>query len=475
MNGSRGYIGIQMQTVPGGVKVMHVVPNAPADRAGLKTNDIVYEALGRPITNHQVLQGIIQSHKVGDAVLFKVKRGEEKLELKVLVAPVAPSSTYVRVYLIGNHLVQLMGPAQDNAPAPETAAFFNSLKLGGDEQIAAADAKRPLHEVGKGLELHGKLAGSKLNLVYRVKLAAGTTYTIDMVAPNQPALDPYLVLTDAAGKRLAEDDDSGGGLNARIVFRPEQAGTFRIVATSFNNGTGDFTLTVRDAAKAAAAKTNLANAQAHAARGDWKAAAAEYAQALAAQPLDDGERGFEHAAVLLLSGDQAGYRNRCAELLAKSGQVDFRPYHAARACTLAPDAVKDAALPGKKAAGELQRNATKHWSLNQRGALAYRAGRYDQARALLQKSLAANPRVGAAVVTWAWLALVEHRRGNAAEARTWLAKATKGLEEYSAGVAVLGDNAKNLHLHNWLEAQCLRREAEALLAPKQKTLPSGGL
>src|SRR5262249_50097537 len=79
-----------------------------------------------------------------------------------------------------------------------------------------------------------------------VKLAAGKTYVIDLVSPDPKALDPFLVLSDAAGKKLAEDDDSGGGLNARILFRAAQDGTFRIRATSFNAGRGEFTLTVHE-------------------------------------------------------------------------------------------------------------------------------------------------------------------------------------------------------------------------------------
>jgi hypothetical protein len=35
------------------------------------------------------------------------------------------------------------------------------------------------------------------------------------------------------------------------------------------------------------------------------------------------------------------------------------------------------------------------------------------------------------------------------------------------GIPVLYDDARGLHLHNWLEAQVLRREAEALLMPKK--------
>ncbi len=106
----------------------------------------------------------------------------------------------------------------------------------------------PVHEIGQGRELRGQLDRQTPTLVYQLKLAAGHTYVIDMVSPDQQALDPYLVLTDATGKKLAEDDDGGGGLNVRIVFRAEQDGTFRIQATSFNAGAGAFTLTVREQA-----------------------------------------------------------------------------------------------------------------------------------------------------------------------------------------------------------------------------------
>ena len=105
-----------------------------------------------------------------------------------------------------------------------------------------------MHEVGSGLELRCQLDKQTPTLVYQVKLAAGKTYAIDMVSPDQKALDPYLLLTDATGKMLAEDDDSGGGLNARITFRAEQAGPYRIQATTFNAGVGPFTLTVRELA-----------------------------------------------------------------------------------------------------------------------------------------------------------------------------------------------------------------------------------
>ncbi len=213
--------------------------------------------------------------------------------------------------------------------------------------------------------------------------------------------------------------------------------------------------------------TRVQTPQLHAAGGDWSAAAADYTRVFAGQPLENGELGFEYAAVLLLSGDQPGYRKVCAELLARSGQRGIRPYHVARACTLAPDSVKDAALPGKQAEGELKRSEGEFWSLTEQGALAYRAGRYDEAATLLEQSLKADSKPGRAVVSYLWLSLVEHRRGKPAEARAWLEKATKWVEQYPKGVPVQEDDATGLHLHNWLEAQVLRREAEALLVPKK--------
>src|SRR5262249_42187614 len=137
-----------------------------------------------------------------------------------------------------------------------------------------------------------------------------------------------------------------------------------------------------------------------------------------------------------------------------------------RACTLAPDSAKDPALPGRQAADELMQNKGAFWSLTEQGALAYRAGRHDEAAALLEQSLKADDKPGRAVLNWLWLSLVEQRRGKPTEARTWLDKATKGLGGEPPGPAG-PDDAKGLHLHNWLEAQVLRREAEKLLGPKQ--------
>jgi len=110
------------------------------------------------------------------------------------------------------------------------------------------------HRVGKGgLAVNAELANNDprdtrrrvcFAKIYQVKMFKGKTYTIDMVSNR---FDTYLRIETLAGKQLAEDDDSGGQLNARISFRPTENAVYRVIGTSFDpNAVGAFTLTVRE-------------------------------------------------------------------------------------------------------------------------------------------------------------------------------------------------------------------------------------
>jgi tetratricopeptide (TPR) repeat protein len=204
----------------------------------------------------------------------------------------------------------------------------------------------------------------------------------------------------------------------------------------------------------------------HAARRQWAAAADDYAQALKRGPTEDGEMWFEYAALLLLSGDRPGYARSCVHMIEACGKTGgLRAYHVARACTLAPDAVAEPSLPGRLAGPELKAHAGEFWSLTEQGALHYRAGRFNEAVGLFEQSLKADPTPGRAVLNWLWLALAHQRLGEAEEARRWLGKATAWLDQYHDWMPPRTEAEVGLPLHNWLEAQVLRREAEALIRP----------
>jgi serine/threonine-protein kinase len=215
------------------------------------------------------------------------------------------------------------------------------------------------------------------------------------------------------------------------------------------------------------AHMNLASAFgiAFATRRDWAEAVEGYAQALKRGPIQDGHFWFEYAALLLLSGDRPGYARACAQMIEKCGKPGGpRAYHVARACTLAPDAVAEASLPGRLSEKELKDHARDFWSLTEEGALAYRAGRYQNSVPFFEQSLEVDPKPGRAVLNWLWLALANQRLGKTEEARRWLGNAQSWLDQYRDGISARAEENFGVHFHNWLEAHVLRREAEAVLS-----------
>ena len=108
-------------------------------------------------------------------------------------------------------------------------------------------------------------------------------------------------------------------------------------------------------------------------------------------------------------------------------------------------------------------NSAQFWAATQQGALAYRAGRYDEAEALFERSLKTDASPGRAVVNWLWLSLTLQRLGKAEEAITRLTRAQNWLDQYRDGLPPDVEASTGLHLHNWLEANVLRREAETML------------
>jgi hypothetical protein len=137
--------------------------------------------------------------------------------------------------------------------------LLSSVQLAGARGAVpeqAAQKEEPKNKSDKPLDVKGQLQDNDANdparnqpcKIYMVKLKKDKTYVIDMASVD---FDTYLRLEDSQGKQLDEDDDSGGGVNgldAQIVFTPEKDDSFKIVATRFADGTGNFALTVRELA-----------------------------------------------------------------------------------------------------------------------------------------------------------------------------------------------------------------------------------
>ena len=95
-----------------------------------------------------------------------------------------------------------------------------------------------------------------------IELTAGQVYAFDLVGEgsgNNTLADPFLVLRDANGTFVDQDDDGGSGLNASILFTPDTSGTYWLDARSATAGeTGTYTLraTVMDEVTDFAASTS---------------------------------------------------------------------------------------------------------------------------------------------------------------------------------------------------------------------------
>jgi hypothetical protein len=117
-----------------------------------------------------------------------------------------------------------------------------------DKKLSPAIGKIALKD-GKG-EVKGKLEANDPKdarrtesycKIYAIKLEAGKTYQLDCKSD----WDNWLRIEDAKGKQLAEDDDSGGGTDAQIIFECKTADEYRVIVTSFDAATmGDFIVTV---------------------------------------------------------------------------------------------------------------------------------------------------------------------------------------------------------------------------------------
>lgn len=79
---------------------------------------------------------------------------------------------------------------------------------------------------------------------FNLPVQAGRTYVIELNRLPGQTIDPYLYLEDANFNILAHDDDSGGNLNARIVYTATRTEQLTIIVTSFSGGTGAMNLTV---------------------------------------------------------------------------------------------------------------------------------------------------------------------------------------------------------------------------------------
>jgi eukaryotic-like serine/threonine-protein kinase len=79
--------------------------------------------------------------------------------------------------------------------------------------------------------------------IHTIDFKADRSYIIDVESTD---FDTFLILQDAQGQPLAENDDGGGLLNSRLYVRPTMPGQHRLVVTSYDRKVGGYVLRIAE-------------------------------------------------------------------------------------------------------------------------------------------------------------------------------------------------------------------------------------
>jgi tetratricopeptide (TPR) repeat protein len=250
---------------------------------------------------------------------------------------------------------------------------------------------------------------------------------------------------------------AAGRCRGRRGGRPEAVGTLEAVALT----PGDWTLyalraNLVDSGRAVADEDEAIRLGAEqpvieraadraAGSGDWKRAAALFT-ALARNPDLPISTRYLQAVACAKAGDAAGYRAACAGMAERLPRGEPKMSHhesnsAARAATLGPNATNDWTKTLAWTEHALTRLAEiekarpnlkelilreRHRFLNTRGAVLYRAGRFEEASKVLRKAMSVLSD-GAELHSTLFLALAEARLGNTHAALEAAAEARRAL------------------------------------------------
>ena len=86
-------LGIQVEATMGGVVISEVLPKSPAEKAGLKVDDVITYIDGTPITDRRVISKALFDKKTGDIIKIAYLRGQEKKEVQVTLEVFIPIAT----------------------------------------------------------------------------------------------------------------------------------------------------------------------------------------------------------------------------------------------------------------------------------------------------------------------------------------------------------------------------------------------
>lgn len=230
-NSAKPFLGVGVTSADKGVQVDQVEAGSPADKAGIKVNDVITAIDTKAVTS-DTIGSVIAGHKVGDVITVTLTRGTASMDVKVTLAArpttaAQPPSTNPSAArpVLGVQIENTTNGPTIRAVATGSPAEKAGLKVGdiltkiGDTAVKdaqSASAAVQTHKVGDDVAIEVTRDGKTVTV--NVTLAAGTS-----TAPSAPA-NPPVSNRPMLGVSL-EDTDNGAVVRTVVAGSPaEKAG-----------------------------------------------------------------------------------------------------------------------------------------------------------------------------------------------------------------------------------------------------------
>ncbi len=222
------YLGAVGQNADGKARLIQVIPDSPAAKAGLAVGDVITAAGDKEITEFNQVLDLLRSRRPGNKIVLKVTRGDESKELEVTLASrpgvpqVAGAERSGGVWL-GATGEDREGKAHLTQVIPDSPADKAGLQSG--DIVLEADSKAVGEFAQLVEQIRGRSAGDKLNL--RIQRDKDTKEVEVQLEPRPggfaglggPQTDVYLGIQgeDApGGAKLVQITDDGPAQKAGL-------------------------------------------------------------------------------------------------------------------------------------------------------------------------------------------------------------------------------------------------------------------
>lgn len=236
-NSAKPFLGVGVTSADKGVKVDQVEANSPAEKAGIKVDDVITAIDGKAVTSATIGE-VIGTHKVGDEITVTLTRGTESMDVKVTLAAhpstsnpppatAAPSNRPVLGIQIEN---TDKGPTvrvvAAGSPAEKAGLKVGDIltKIGDTAVKDAQEASAAVQSHKAGDEVAIEVTRDGKTVTVKATLAEGSSVNMQPPSlPNQPDV-PNVLNRPMLGVQL-EDGTDGPVVREVVAGSPaEKAG-----------------------------------------------------------------------------------------------------------------------------------------------------------------------------------------------------------------------------------------------------------